>query len=369
MNISHIKKIIYEEITSVLLDLEDPFMLTESVYYTLISEGDLQGEPLTPNELRDLLRKKVVNFEFIKLNGEQRPAKGTLRMDMIPQEKHPKGIRPSNKQKTVTYFDLDKDDWRSVSTKTKGVVLQDIDGKEASVIITDEPEDSQVKIEDTPKDDEVIITDEPKETNGDVIITEPTEEEPSEETVTDDSEAISSEDVDIETNDDGENTVKVNKELKKPLPKSELNVDSDGKGVYRIGKTVPNKKGYVKNGTYRNPIKIRINGKKDLDRIKQSKFGKDDKNIEKEVRLDNPKVNNPYETKPLTNQERSDSNIDSMDMLQKHNGELPTEDINDTSDEELQATKDSKFESISYKKLSNVSMLIEDMKNKINKLK
>jgi len=92
-------------------------------YSNLLLEKLLQGEPIDVSELRKLLHKKIVNFEFIKLNGEIRPSVGTTMMKYIPPVHHPKGIRPSS-PKVATFYDLDKDAWRSVSKRSKEIVLK-----------------------------------------------------------------------------------------------------------------------------------------------------------------------------------------------------------------------------------------------------
>jgi len=93
------------------------------LYDNLLCEKLLYGEPITVPELRALLRQKILNFEFIKLDGEVRPAKGTTLMKYIPTFQHPKGIRPSS-PKVATFYDLMKKDWRSVSEKSKEIVLK-----------------------------------------------------------------------------------------------------------------------------------------------------------------------------------------------------------------------------------------------------
>src|ERR1035437_8041515 len=99
-----------------------------SYYYKeLLCEALLFGEPLTIKELRDLLRKKILHFEFVKLDGTVRDVKkATLMMKHIPQSAHPKGIRPSNPTKVATWYDLTKHDWRSTSVKSKEIVLKQI---------------------------------------------------------------------------------------------------------------------------------------------------------------------------------------------------------------------------------------------------
>jgi hypothetical protein len=95
----------------------------ETIKGNLLLEKLLIGEPVGIPELRNLLHKRILNFEFIKLDGEIRPARGTTMMKYIPQSDHPKGIRPSS-PKVATFYDLDKKAWRSVSNKSKEVVMK-----------------------------------------------------------------------------------------------------------------------------------------------------------------------------------------------------------------------------------------------------
>ncbi len=64
--------------------------------------------------LRFDMQSKAVAFSFKKKNGTTRKAIGTLNMELIPTAKQPNnGIsKPST---VVTYFDLEKMDWRSFS--------------------------------------------------------------------------------------------------------------------------------------------------------------------------------------------------------------------------------------------------------------
>lgn len=100
----------------------DQQYIVDKLYKDLLLERLLFGEPVTVPELRKILRNKIVNFEFIKLNGEVRPARGTTMMKYIPQKDHPKGIRPSS-PKVATFFDMKKKEWRSVSQRSKEIVL------------------------------------------------------------------------------------------------------------------------------------------------------------------------------------------------------------------------------------------------------
>lgn len=124
--------------------LEDQ-QIVNYFYRELLLEKLLYGEPLTIEELRSLLRKKIVNFEFIKLNGEIRPAKGTTMMKYVPQSQHPKGIRPSS-PKVATFYDLEKKDWRSVSQRSKEIVLKKDDMTGKPVIMVKDKTDKDVAV-------------------------------------------------------------------------------------------------------------------------------------------------------------------------------------------------------------------------------
>jgi hypothetical protein len=115
------------------------------VYNKLFEAGLLVGEPLTIPELRQLLLKRIVNFEFIKIDGEVRPATGTTNMKYIPKEDHPKGVGHSS-PKVATFYDLKKNLWRSVSQKSKEIVLKsDEPGKKPIVTVSDvRPEETRV---------------------------------------------------------------------------------------------------------------------------------------------------------------------------------------------------------------------------------
>jgi hypothetical protein len=122
--------------------------IVEYVYNCLYESRLLYGEPVTIEELRKLLHDKIVNFEFIKLDGEIRPAKGTTMMKYIPTSDHPKGIRPSS-PKVATFYDLQKMDWRSVSQRSKEIVLKkDEQTGKPVIMVKDKPEgDVAVKSE------------------------------------------------------------------------------------------------------------------------------------------------------------------------------------------------------------------------------
>lgn len=144
-----IKNILAEELfgSRVCESLDDKWIV-DYLYEELMLERLLYGEPVTVPELRSLLRQKILNFEFIKLNGEIRPAKGTTMMKYIPQAAHPKGIRPSS-PKVATFYDLEKQDWRSVSQRSKEIVLKkDEETGKPVIMVKDKPEGGDVAIRD-----------------------------------------------------------------------------------------------------------------------------------------------------------------------------------------------------------------------------
>ena len=117
------------------------------MFYTELTplfEKFLWGEPISVPELRKLLRKNIINFEFIKLDGNVRPARGTTMMKYIPKEDHPKGIRPSS-DSVATFYDLDKDAWRSVSKKSKEIVLKKDEEKNRPIVVVKDKDEELKK--------------------------------------------------------------------------------------------------------------------------------------------------------------------------------------------------------------------------------
>lgn len=113
---------------------------------TPINEKLLIGEPLTIDELRDILGEKVVNFEFIKLDGEVRPAKGTRLPKYIPKDQQPTGDNPSS-DKVAAFYDLTKGEWRSVSNRSDEIVLKrdEKTGKPKVVVSDKKPKEEPTK--------------------------------------------------------------------------------------------------------------------------------------------------------------------------------------------------------------------------------
>jgi len=65
-------------------------------------------------KFKNALRKRVVEFEYKKKNGETRTAHGTLNIDIMGEDNVPKGnkeiIVPGNQ---IRYYDMDSNGWRS----------------------------------------------------------------------------------------------------------------------------------------------------------------------------------------------------------------------------------------------------------------
>ncbi|HPI82939.1 MAG TPA: SH3 beta-barrel fold-containing protein, partial [Candidatus Paceibacterota bacterium] len=142
-----IRNILAEELfgTRICESVEDQEIL-ETFYSGLkpVFEKFLWGEPISVEELRKLLRKSIVNFEFIKLDGEVRPARGTTMLKYIPKEDQPKGIRPSS-DAVATFFDMDKEAWRSVSKKSKEIVLKKDQEKDRPIVVVKDKEEGLKK--------------------------------------------------------------------------------------------------------------------------------------------------------------------------------------------------------------------------------
>jgi len=72
--------------------------------------------PITHDGLRAELRQGPIAFAFKKLDGTLRTAVGTTNLGLVPIEHHPKGRRESS-PRAVVFFDIEKREWRSLSTR------------------------------------------------------------------------------------------------------------------------------------------------------------------------------------------------------------------------------------------------------------
>ena len=78
-------------------------------------------------ELRNLLQKGAVEFEFEKVDGSIREAKGTLNPSLIPEDQLPKTEVEEGEASpygtNLRYWDLDRNAWRALSANTEAVNL------------------------------------------------------------------------------------------------------------------------------------------------------------------------------------------------------------------------------------------------------
>lgn len=75
-------------------------------------------QPITHAALRAELQRGATTFAFKKLDGTLRTAVGTTMLSLIPQANHPTGRRQSPPN-VVVFFDLEKREWRSLSTRAE----------------------------------------------------------------------------------------------------------------------------------------------------------------------------------------------------------------------------------------------------------
>ena len=75
-------------------------------------------------QLRAWMQTGSVTFSYWKKDGSIREAHGTLNMNLIPTDKHPKANANANANASIfPYFDLDRQAWRSFDiTKFIGFV-------------------------------------------------------------------------------------------------------------------------------------------------------------------------------------------------------------------------------------------------------
>ena len=68
---------------------------------------------MTREQIVETLTSGVVNFKYTKKDGSERIASGTRHMDFIrTQGAEPKGTGVE-KEGVITYYDLEKESWRS----------------------------------------------------------------------------------------------------------------------------------------------------------------------------------------------------------------------------------------------------------------
>jgi hypothetical protein len=68
---------------------------------------------LTHKSFEEKIKSGELKFEYTKKDGSIREAKGTSRLDMIPEGLHPKGGIKATKG--TPYFDIEINEWRSIT--------------------------------------------------------------------------------------------------------------------------------------------------------------------------------------------------------------------------------------------------------------
>lgn len=71
---------------------------------------------IDPNKLREKLLEGMTQFAFRKRDGSLRLAMGTTNLGLILIQWHPKGTGKTT-DATVRYFDIQRQRWRSVSSR------------------------------------------------------------------------------------------------------------------------------------------------------------------------------------------------------------------------------------------------------------
>lgn len=73
----------------------------------------MEQKNINITNFKNALHKGVVEFSYTKKNGETRKAKGTLNIDIMGEDKAPKGAGYEVSDSTIRYYDLNSEGWRS----------------------------------------------------------------------------------------------------------------------------------------------------------------------------------------------------------------------------------------------------------------
>ena len=63
--------------------------------------------------LKNRMHNGAVSFTYLKKDGSERTARGTLNIDTMGQENAPKGVHTTINDTATRYYDLNSDGWRS----------------------------------------------------------------------------------------------------------------------------------------------------------------------------------------------------------------------------------------------------------------
>lgn len=72
-------------------------------------------------DIRKLLKSRAVKFQFQKVDGSVRVAYGTTNVDLIDSDHKDQAMELS--EHDLTYFDLDKCQWRSIAKDLQSSVV------------------------------------------------------------------------------------------------------------------------------------------------------------------------------------------------------------------------------------------------------
>ena len=63
--------------------------------------------------LKNRMHDGAVSFTYLKKDGSERTARGTLNIDTMGHENAPKGVQTTSNDTTTRYYDLNSEGWRS----------------------------------------------------------------------------------------------------------------------------------------------------------------------------------------------------------------------------------------------------------------
>lgn len=63
--------------------------------------------------LKKQMQEGIVSFTFLKMDGSERHATGTLNIDTMGPENAPKGVINSSSNTSTRYYDMTSGGWRS----------------------------------------------------------------------------------------------------------------------------------------------------------------------------------------------------------------------------------------------------------------
>lgn len=77
---------------------------------------EMEQKEMNIQEFKNALHNGVVEFKYMKKNGDIRTAKGTLNIGVMGEENAPKGTGYDIVDNNIRYYDLNSEGWRSFIT-------------------------------------------------------------------------------------------------------------------------------------------------------------------------------------------------------------------------------------------------------------